>query len=55
VLSILYQGVQQGWYPPLIFLGIGAMTDFSAMLSNPRLILLGRQLNPGYFSRFWVR
>nr|CRY97795.1 hypothetical protein [uncultured prokaryote] len=32
VMNILYQGVQQGWYPPLIFLGIGAMTDFSALL-----------------------
>ncbi|RMF60713.1 MAG: glutaconyl-CoA decarboxylase subunit beta, partial [Calditrichaeota bacterium] len=41
VLSILYQGVRYGYYPPLIFLGIGAMTDFSSMLSNPRLILLG--------------
>ena len=30
VLNILYHGVQNGWYPPLIFLGIGAMTDFSA-------------------------
>ena len=40
VLSILYQGIRQGYYPPLIFLGIGAMTDFSAMLSQPRLILL---------------
>ena len=30
VLNILYQGVTSGWYPPLIFLGIGAMTDFSA-------------------------
>jgi oxaloacetate decarboxylase beta subunit len=39
VLSILYQGVSQGYYPPLIFLGIGAMTDFSSMLSNPKLIL----------------
>ena len=29
-LNILYQGVPSGWYPPLIFLGIGAMTDFSA-------------------------
>ena len=28
VLNIFYQGVKQGWYPPLIFLGIGAMTDF---------------------------
>ena len=31
VLNILYQGVRQGWYPPLIFLGIGAMTDFSSL------------------------
>ena len=41
VLNILYQGVQKGWYPPLIFLGIGAMTDFSALISNPKLILVG--------------
>ena len=33
VLNILYQGVTSGWYPPLIFLGIGAMTDFSAMIA----------------------
>ncbi len=49
VLSILYQGVTQGYYPPLIFLGIGAMTDFSAMLSNPRLILLGAAAQGGIF------
>ena len=49
VLSILYQGVTQGWYPPLIFLGIGAMTDFSAMLSNPKLILLGAAAQTGIF------
>ncbi|MAT39883.1 MAG: glutaconyl-CoA decarboxylase subunit beta, partial [Ectothiorhodospiraceae bacterium] len=41
VMNYLYQGVTKGIYPPLIFLGIGAMTDFSAMLSNPKLILLG--------------
>ena len=41
VLNILYQGVKQGWYPPLIFLGIGAMTDFSALISQPRLLLIG--------------
>ena len=41
VLSYLYAGVSQGIYPPLIFLGIGAMTDFSTMLSNPKLVLLG--------------
>jgi len=49
VLSILYTGVSQGWYPPLIFLGIGAMTDFSAMLANPRLILLGAAAQTGIF------
>lgn len=41
VLNIFYQGVRQGWYPPLVFLGIGAMTDFSALISNPKLILIG--------------
>ena len=37
VLNILYNGVSAGWYPPLIFLGIGAMTDFSALLANPKV------------------
>ncbi len=53
VLSIIYSGVKQGWYPPLIFLGIGAMTDFSAMLSNPRLILLGAAAQMGIFLTFF--
>ncbi|MDD5718857.1 MAG: sodium ion-translocating decarboxylase subunit beta [Candidatus Krumholzibacteria bacterium] len=52
VLNILYGGVTQGWYPPLIFLGIGAMTDFSCMLSNPRLILLGAAAQAGVFLTF---
>lgn len=52
VLSILYKGVTQGWYPPLIFLGIGAMTDFSCMLANPRLILLGAAAQAGIFLTF---
>ncbi|MCK5688434.1 sodium ion-translocating decarboxylase subunit beta, partial [Myxococcota bacterium] len=52
VLSILYQGVSQGYYPPLIFLGIGAMTDFSSMLSQPRLILLGAAAQAGIFLTF---
>ena len=52
VLSILYQGVRQGYYPPLIFLGIGAMTDFSSMLSNPKLILLGAAAQAGIFVTF---
>ncbi len=52
VLSVLYNGVTQGWYPSLIFLGIGAMTDFSSMLSNPRLILLGAAAQTGIFLTF---
>ncbi|HSM51073.1 MAG TPA: sodium ion-translocating decarboxylase subunit beta [Thermoanaerobaculia bacterium] len=53
VLNILYGGVTAGWYPPLIFLGIGAMTDFSCMLSNPRLILLGAAAQTGIFAALW--
>jgi oxaloacetate decarboxylase beta subunit len=52
ILSILYMGVTQGWYPSLIFLGIGAMTDFSAMLANPKLILLGAAAQAGIFITF---
>ena len=49
VLYYLYFGVSQGIFPPLIFLGIGAMTDFSTMLSNPRLVLLGAAAQIGIF------
>jgi oxaloacetate decarboxylase beta subunit len=52
VLSYLYLGVMKGIYPPLIFLGIGAMTDFSTMLSNPKLILLGAAAQIGIFLTF---
>ncbi|MFT4569226.1 MAG: sodium ion-translocating decarboxylase beta subunit [Candidatus Binatia bacterium] len=52
VLNYLYQGVLKGIYPPLIFLGIGAMTDFSTMLSNPKLILLGASAQLGIFVTF---
>lgn len=52
VLNILYQGVVQGWYPPLIFLGLGAMTDFSSLISNPRLMLLGAAAQIGIFLTF---
>jgi len=52
VLSYLYFGVSQGIFPPLIFLGIGAMTDFSTMLSNPKLILLGAAAQVGIFLTF---
>jgi sodium ion-translocating decarboxylase beta subunit len=49
VLSYIYFGVSNGIFPPLIFLGIGAMTDFSTMLSNPKLILLGAAAQLGIF------
>lgn len=52
VLNYLYQGVLKGIYPPLIFLGIGAMTDFSALLSNPKLMLLGAAAQVGIFITF---
>lgn len=52
VLKYLYAGVTKGIYPPLIFLGIGAMTDFSTMLSNPKLILLGAAAQIGVFLTF---
>ena len=54
VLNILYHGVQNGWYPPLIFLGIGAMTDFSALLSNPKLMLIGAAAQGGIFAAYFV-
>ena len=49
VLHYIYFGVSQGIFPPLIFLGIGAMTDFSTMLSNPKLVLLGAAAQMGIF------
>ncbi|MCK5704941.1 MAG: sodium ion-translocating decarboxylase subunit beta [Cyclobacteriaceae bacterium] len=52
VLSYLYMGVVKGVYPPLIFLGIGAMTDFSSLISNPRLVLLGAAAQIGIFLTF---
>ena len=54
VLNIFYQGVRQGWYPPLIFLGIGAMTDFSSLISNPKLVLIGAAAQFGIFGAYMV-
>ena len=54
VLNILYQGVTSGWYPPLIFLGIGAMTDFSALISNPKLMLVGAAAQFGIFGAYII-
>ncbi len=52
VLNYLYFGVVKGIYPPLIFLGIGAMTDFSSLISNPKLMLLGAAAQIGVFLTF---
>lgn len=54
VMNILYQGVSKGWYPPLIFLGIGAMTDFSALISQPRLVLVGAAAQIGIFGAYML-
>ncbi len=53
VIHFLYFGVKHEIYPALIFLGLGAMTDFSAMLSQPRLILLGAAAQVGIFITYW--
>ncbi|HPT88417.1 MAG TPA: sodium ion-translocating decarboxylase subunit beta, partial [Bacillota bacterium] len=50
LIYYLYQGVNLGIYPPLIFLGIGAMTDFGPLLANPRSILLGAAAQLGIFA-----
>ena len=54
VLNILYNGVRAGWYPPLIFLGIGAMTDFTALIANPKLMLVGAAAQFGIFGAYMV-
>lgn len=54
VMNYLYFGVLQGVYPPLIFLGIGAMTDFSALISNPKLMLIGAAAQFGIFGAYAI-
>jgi oxaloacetate decarboxylase beta subunit len=54
VLNILYFGVINGIYPPLIFLGIGAMTDFSSLISNPKLMLIGAAAQVGIFAAYML-
>ena len=54
VLNILYNGVEKGWYPPLIFLGIVAMTDFSALLANPKLMVIGACAQFGIFGAYML-
>jgi len=52
VLNILSQGITKSWYPPLLFLGIGAMIDFSALISNPKLMLVGAAAQFGIFGAY---
>ncbi|NIA23330.1 MAG: sodium ion-translocating decarboxylase subunit beta, partial [Proteobacteria bacterium] len=52
VMNILYWGVKTGLYPPLIFLGIGALTDFTTLISNPKTIILGGAAQIGVFATF---
>jgi len=52
LLYYLYQGVKLGIYPPLIFLGVGAMTDFGPLIANPSSILLGAAAQLGIFITF---
>ena len=54
VLNFFYQGVKLGWYPPLIFLGIGALTDFSALIANPKLMLIGAAAQFGIFGAYII-
>jgi len=51
-LALLYKGVASGLYPPLIFLGIGAMTDFGPLIANPRSLMLGAAAQVGIFVTF---
>jgi carboxybiotin decarboxylase len=54
LLNVLFQGISHGIYPSLIFLGIGAMTDFSALISNPKLVLIGVVTQIGIFSAYFL-
>ena len=54
VLNFFYSGVRYGWYPPLIFLGIGALTDFTALLADPKLLLVGGAAQFGIFGAYMV-
>lgn len=49
LIYYLYQGVKMGIYPPLIFLGVGAMTDFGPLIANPKSFLLGAAAQAGIF------
>lgn len=52
LLYYLYMGIELGIYPPLIFLGVGALTDFGPLISNPKTLLLGAAAQIGIFGTF---
>ena len=54
LLDVLYIGVKSGVYPCLIFLGVGAMTDFGPLIANPKSLLLGAAAQLGIFATFLV-
>ena len=54
LLYYLYQGVKLGIYPPLIFMGVGAMTDFAPLIANPKSLLMGAGAQFGIFFAFTV-
>ena len=54
LLDVLYIGVKAGIYPCLIFLGVGAMTDFGPLIANPKSLLLGAAAQLGIFATFLV-
>ncbi|MBR5745674.1 MAG: sodium ion-translocating decarboxylase subunit beta [Clostridia bacterium] len=53
LVDFLYLGVKLGIYPPLIFLGVGAMTDFKPLIANPKSLLLGAAAQLGVFAAFF--
>ncbi len=54
LLYNMYQGVKFGIYPPIIFLGIGILTDFAPLIANPKSLLLGAAAQLGIFVAFWI-
>lgn len=54
LLDILYIGIKSGLFPPLIFMGIGAMTDFGPLIANPKSFLLGAAAQVGIFSAYFL-
>ena len=54
VLNYLYMGLRNGIYPPLIFIGLGAMIDFSALIANPKMMLIGAAAQLGIFAAYAI-